>query len=86
MQSSTPRRNILEGEVISARMDKTIVVMTKKRVLHPLYKKYYTKRKKYYVHDPENNCSEGDRVRIVECRPLSKTKRWKLIEIISKVR
>jgi small subunit ribosomal protein S17 len=70
------------GEVVSTKMTKTIVIEVSRRVPHPLYKRIIGKRKKFYAHDEESNAKLGDVVRIVECRPLSKTKRWKLAEVI----
>jgi len=70
-----PRR-VLEGEVVSNKTDKTITVLVERRFMHPLYKKYVKKTSKFTAHDPANQCKEGDRVSIIECRPISKTKRW----------
>ena len=80
------RRKVRVGKVVSDRMDKTVVVSQKRRVPHPLYKRYITLTKTYHVHDENNECSVGDRVRIMETRPLSKTKRWRLVSILEKVR
>jgi small subunit ribosomal protein S17 len=63
-------------------MDKTVVVMVERLVQHPVYKKYVRQRKKYKVHDPENRCRVGDQVAIVESRPLSKEKRWRVRAIL----
>ncbi len=70
-----PRR-VLQGVVVSDRMDKTVVVRAEERVMHPLYKKFIKRSKKYHAHDEENQCKVGDRVRIVEARPKSRIKRW----------
>jgi len=70
------------GDVVSDKMDKTIVVAIENRSPHPKYGKIVVRTKKYKVHDAENQCKIGDRVKIVETRPLSKTKRWKVEEII----
>ncbi|MGI0481380.1 30S ribosomal protein S17 [Geminocystis sp. CENA526] len=70
------------GVVVSNKMDKTAVVAIENRSPHPKYGKIVVKTKKYKAHDPENKCQEGDRVRIRETRPLSKTKRWELAEIL----
>jgi small subunit ribosomal protein S17 len=70
------------GEVVSTKMAKTIVVAVSRRVPHPLYKRIVTKRKKFYAHDEESRAKMGDLVRIIECRPLSKLKRWRLGEIV----
>lgn len=69
----------LQGRVINTKMRKTVVVEVSRRVKHPLYQKVYTQKKKYHVHD-ELGAKEGDLVRFVETRPISKTKRWKIIE------
>ena len=74
------------GKVVSDKMDKTIVVLVEDRVTHPLYKKIVRVSKKYKVHDENNECREGDKVRIMETRPLSKDKRWRLDEIIEKAK
>ena len=70
------------GQVVSTRMQKTIVVEVSRRVPHPLYKRIIAKRKRFYAHDEEGMARLGDVVRIVECRPLSKLKRWRLAEVI----
>jgi small subunit ribosomal protein S17 len=72
------------GEVVSTKMDKTIVVQVTRRVPHPLYKRIVTKRAKFYAHDENKTAKLGDVVRIVESRPLSKLKRWTLTEVIRK--
>lgn len=74
------------GIVTSDKMDKTVVVAVEGRVLHPLYKKYITRIKKYKAHDAENQASLGDRVQIQECRPVSKDKRFRLISVLEKAR
>lgn len=79
-------RKTREGVVVSAAMERTIVVEQKRRVLHPLYKRYISRTKKYYAHDETNQCSIGDKVRIMETRPLSRMKRWRLVEILEKAR
>jgi len=71
------------GEVISAKMDKTIVVRVERRFPHPQYKKIVKFQKKFYAHDGDKQAKQGDTVRIAECRPLSKLKRWKLVEVIT---
>ena len=73
-----PKR-ILEGEVVSNKTDKTITVLVERRFMHPLYKKYIKKTDKYAAHDPANQCKVGERVQIIECRPISKRKRWTLV-------
>lgn len=79
-------RKVRIGKVVSDKMDKTIVVATEKLVAHPLYKKQIKATKKYKVHDEENQCQVGDTVKIMETRPLSKEKRWRLVEIIEKAK
>lgn len=74
------------GQVVSAKMDKTIVVKVSRRVQHPFYKRVVKRRKNFYVHDEQNQCREGDRVRIEETRPLSKLKRWRLVEVVERAR
>ncbi len=76
------RKNEKVGEVVSTRMDKTIVVVVTRRVPHPLYKRVVTRKKKFYAHDEQNEARVGDIVRVVESRPLSRLKRWRLSEII----
>ena len=78
------RQRELEGEVISDKMDKTIVVEVARRVRHPRYLKVMTKYKKFYAHDEKGEADCGDLVRIVETRPLSKLKRWKLASVVKK--
>ncbi|MEO0295538.1 MAG: 30S ribosomal protein S17, partial [candidate division WOR-3 bacterium] len=72
------------GIVVSDKMDKTVVVLVERRVRHPLYKKEIKKRKKFYAHDEKNECKIGDKVKIMETRPLSKLKRWRVVEIIER--
>jgi small subunit ribosomal protein S17 len=73
-----PRR-VLQGVVVSDKTDKTIVVLVERRVMHPIYKKFIRQSKKYMAHDEANGCKTGDVVRIRECRPLSKRKRWEVV-------
>jgi small subunit ribosomal protein S17 len=75
-------KNQKVGQVVSTKMQKTIVVEVSRRVPHPLYKRIITKRKKFYAHDEEGTAKAGDVVRIIECRPLSKLKRWRLGDVI----
>src|ERR1700674_1947194 len=75
-------KNEKVGSVVSARMAKTIVVEVTRRVPHPLYKRIVSKRKKFYAHDEEGSAKVGNVVRIIECRPMSKRKRWRLGEIV----
>ncbi|MDR1061075.1 MAG: 30S ribosomal protein S17 [Clostridiales bacterium] len=74
------------GKVVSDKMDKTIVVAVETSVKHPLYKKIIKRTFKLKAHDENNECSAGDRVRVMETRPLSKDKRWRLVEIVEKAR
>jgi small subunit ribosomal protein S17 len=74
------------GVVVSNMMDKSIVVAIKRKVKHPLYGKFVNRTKKLMAHDEENTCNIGDTVRVMETRPLSKSKRWRLIEIIERAR
>ena len=74
------------GVVVSDKMEKTIVVAAKYKERHPIYGKFVTKTKKYHAHDEKNDCHPGDTVRIQETRPLSKTKRWRLVEIIERAK
>jgi small subunit ribosomal protein S17 len=81
-QAKRGLKNEKIGQVVSTKMQKTIVVEVSRRVPHPLYKRIIGKRKKFYAHDEEGSAKTGDVVRIVECRPLSKLKRWRLAEVI----
>ena len=80
--ASQAHKNEKIGEVVSTKMQKTIVVEVSRRVPHPLYKRIIGKRKKFYAHDEQSSAKVGDVVRIVECRPLSKLKRWQLAEVV----
>ena len=84
MTERTSRRKVRVGTVVSDKMDKTIVVKVETRKPHPLYGKIMRKSRKYVAHDEENQCGMGDLVRIMETRPLSKSKRWRLMEIVEK--
>lgn len=75
-------RKTREGVVVSDRMDKTVVVLVERLVRHPLYGRVMRRRKKYAAHDENNECRVGDLVRIVECRPLSRTKSWRVVEVL----
>ncbi len=77
-------RKVRVGKVVSDKMDKTIVVAVERSTRHPLYGKIIRKTKKYKAHDEENACRIGDKVRIMETRPLSKDKRWRLVEIVER--
>ena len=82
IQTAKGFKNEKIGQVVSTKMEKTIVVEVSRRVPHPLYKRIIGKRKKFYAHDEESRAKMGDVVRIIECRPLSKLKRWRLAEIV----
>ena len=74
------------GTVVSNKMDKTITVLVERRIKHPLYGKYIKRSKKIHAHDEENQCDIGDLVRVMETRPISKNKRWRLTKIVEKVK
>lgn len=78
----TINKRLLIGEVVSAKMEKTIVVEVKRMKLHPKYRKYFKVSRKYHVHDEKKAAKAGDKVSFAECRPLSKTKRWYLKEVL----
>lgn len=80
------KRKVRIGKVVSNKMDKSIVVAIERKVPHPIYKKYFTKTTKLMAHDENNECQIGDIVEIMETRPLSKRKRWRLVRIIEKVK
>jgi small subunit ribosomal protein S17 len=86
METVRNARKEIVGVVASAKMDKTIVVAVVRNVKHPKYGKYFKKTKKYTAHDEANDCGENDIVRIMETRPLSKTKRFRLVEIVEKAK
>lgn len=77
-------KKILSGTVVSNKMAKTVVVEVRRRFTHPLYKRVITTTKKYKAHDDNNHCNVGDYVRIIESRPISKEKKWRLLEIVKK--
>jgi small subunit ribosomal protein S17 len=74
------------GVVVSNKMDKTIVIAVKRKVKHPIYGKFVNRTSKFYAHAEANDCNIGDTVKIMETRPLSKTKNWRLVEIIERVK
>ena len=84
MTSEGQEARAVTGNVISARMDKSITVLTVRQFKHPLYKKYIRRSTKVHAHDALNDCKEGDTVLIEQCRPISKTKSWRLIEILKR--
>jgi small subunit ribosomal protein S17 len=80
------RRRTKQGRVVSDKMDKTIVVVSETRVPHPIYGKIIRKSVKFKAHDEQNDAKTGDTVRIMECRPLSKDKRWRLVEVLERAK
>ncbi len=87
--SETNKRGLAKervGEVVSDKMNKTVVVSVERQFAHPLYKKYVRRTKNYYAHDEKNDCHVGDTVRIVETRPLSRTKRWRVAEVLRRAK
>jgi len=76
----------LTGRVVSDKMDKTITVLIERRVTHPLYGKIITRSKKYHAHDEANECKEGDLVTIEECRPISKSKTWRVAKLVERAK
>lgn len=81
-----PHKRILVGKVLSNKSDKTITVAVVRQISHPVYKKYYKVSKKFMAHDEQNECNIGDTVRIKESRPLSRNKRWEMIEILERAK
>jgi small subunit ribosomal protein S17 len=82
MSETTQEKRTVTGKVISNKMDKSATVLIERKVKHPVYGKYIRRSTKLHIHDAENVCQEGDVVTIEQCRPLSKTKSWKLVEIV----
>ena len=78
------RTRTFQGSVLSAKMDKTIIVLVVRQIKHPLYKKYIRRSTKVHAHDEQNECREGDEVIIEECRPLSKNKSWRLVKVLDR--
>jgi len=85
-ETRAQKRQVLRGTVVSTAMDKTAVVEVTKLKAHPVYKKRYRTTNRYYAHDEKNECQVGDVIRIAETRPLSRKKRWRLLEVIEKAR
>ena len=79
-------RKTREGIVVSNKMNKTVVVALVERVRHPKYDKFVVRTKKFYAHDENNDAKVGDKVRIVETRPMSKTKRWRVVEVLERAK
>jgi len=89
MEETTITRNLRKtrtGVVSSNKMDKTITVKVERKIKHPLYGKFLKKTTSFHAHDEKNECSIGDTVKIMEARPMSKTKRWRLVEVVEKVK
>jgi len=84
MSEQTKNTRTLTGRVVSSKMDKTITVVIDRQVQHPLYEKIIRRRSKLHAHDENNECAEGDLVTIEECRPLSRTKSWRLVKFVEK--
>jgi len=86
MTETSSNKRTLTGRVVSDKMSKTVTVLVERRVKHPLYGKIVTRSKKYHAHDEKNEVKEGDTVLIEECRPLAKTKAWRVSRLIDKAR
>jgi small subunit ribosomal protein S17 len=84
--SEQANKRTLTGRVVSDKMDKTVTVLVERRVMHPLYGKIITRSRKYHAHDENEECREGDLVTIEECRPLSKTKAWRVVKLVERAR
>jgi len=84
MSEQAKIRRSVSGRVISNKMDKSITVEIERRVRHPLYGKFISRRTRLHAHDAENECGTGDLVQIEECRPISKTKSWRLVKVLEK--
>ena len=84
MSENANQLRTVEGRVVSNKMNKSVTILVERQVKHPLYGKYIRRSTKLHAHDEENACNEGDVVRVSECRPLSKTKNWRVVEIITR--
>ena len=84
MSDNANQTRTVEGRVVSNKMNKSVTVLVERQVKHALYGKYIRRSTKLHAHDEENACNEGDVVRVTECRPLSKTKNWRVVEIITR--
>ncbi|NOX43843.1 MAG: 30S ribosomal protein S17 [Gammaproteobacteria bacterium] len=84
-QAQSSAQRTIQGRVVSNKMDKTVTVLIERKVRHPLYGKYVKRSSKLHAHDENNECQEGDLVSVVETRPISKSKTWRLVKIIEKV-
>jgi small subunit ribosomal protein S17 len=86
MSEQAATKRTLEGRVVSNKMQKTVTVLLERQIKHPLYGKFLKRSTKVHAHDEANECREGDRVRIVECAPISKSKNWRVVEIVERAR
>jgi small subunit ribosomal protein S17 len=84
MSEENKLQRTLVGTVVSDKMDKSATVLIERRVRHPLYKKYISRSTKLHIHDENNDCNEGDTVSIEQCRPMSKTKSWRLVKVLER--
>ena len=84
MTEQTKKLHTVEGRVVSNKMDKTVTVLVERQVKHALYGKYIRRSTKLHAHDADNSCNEGDTVRVAECAPMSKTKNWRVVEILAR--
>jgi small subunit ribosomal protein S17 len=84
MEMERNKRREKIGKIVSKKTDKTAIAIVERIVQHPIYKKYIKKHTRYMIHDENNDCLEGDRVKIMETRPISKMKRWRLVSILSR--
>ena len=84
MSDNANQLRTVEGRVVSNKMNKTVTILVERQVKHPLYGKYIRRSTKLHAHDEENTCHEGDVVRVTECRPLSKTKNWRVVEVVTR--
>ena len=85
MSENNNTLHTVEGRVVSTKMQKTVTVLIERQVKHGLYGKYIKRSTKLHAHDEEGKCKEGDLVRVAECRPLSKTKNWRVVEVLTRV-
>jgi small subunit ribosomal protein S17 len=84
MNDTQKKLHTVEGRVVSNKMDKTVTVLVERQVKHALYGKYIRRSTKLHAHDADNACNEGDVVRVAECAPMSKTKNWRVVEILTR--
>ena len=84
MNTNEKKQRTVQGRVVSNKMDKTVTVLVERQVNHELYGKYIRRSTKLHAHDADNSCNEGDIVRVAECAPLSKTKNWRVVEIVER--